>query len=72
MGFVAFPREWFRETRSWAETRGGALVVTHRPDGGMEPDPWGTPPPSLELQRRVKAAFDPLGISNPGRLPGRL
>lgn len=72
VGFVDLPQAWFDETRSWAEGHGGALVVTHRPNGGMGPDPWGTPPPSLELQRRVKAAFDPLGVSNPGRLPGRL
>lgn len=59
------------ELRSWAEEAGGSLVWRHgaRPAGF---DPWGTPPGSLALQRRVKAAFDPLGVCNPGRLPGGL
>jgi len=35
-------------------------------------DPWGAPPPTLVLQRRIKAAFDPLGVMVPGRLPGGL
>ncbi len=54
--------------REWAEREGGALVVAA--GGGL--DPWGTPPPSAALQRRVKQAFDPLGVCNPGRLPGRI
>jgi glycolate oxidase FAD binding subunit len=58
--------------RAWSEELGGALVVASRPDGGAFFDPWGTPPPSIELARRVKAAFDPAGIMNPGRLPGGL
>ena len=28
---------------------------------------WGTPPPTLELMRRIKRAFDPEAILNPGR-----
>jgi FAD/FMN-containing dehydrogenase len=35
-------------------------------------DPWGTPPSSLELQRRIVARFDPDRIINRGRLPGGL
>jgi glycolate oxidase FAD binding subunit len=61
------------KARSWAESSGGALVLLRGPDdlyGRF--DPWGTPPPSLELQRSVKSAFDPAGICNPGKLPGRL
>lgn len=57
--------------RHEAEAAGGALVVTKAP-GDTDLDPWGTPPGSVGLQRRVKAAFDPIGIANPGRLPGRL
>ncbi len=57
------------ELRRWAEAAGGALVV-EAGAGGV--DPWGTPPPSVDLQRRVKQAFDPLGVCNPGRLPGRI
>jgi glycolate oxidase FAD binding subunit len=61
------------ELRRWAEANGGALVVEAAPDGYAAAfDPWGAPPPSIDLQRRVKDAFDPVGIANPGRLPGRL
>jgi glycolate oxidase FAD binding subunit len=57
--------------RSWAESVGGALVVATAPPGfGL--DPWGAPPPTLPLQRRIKAAFDPIGVMVPGRLPGGL
>jgi glycolate oxidase FAD binding subunit len=28
---------------------------------------WGAPPPGLELMRRIKAEFDPLGMLNKGR-----
>ena len=72
VGFAALPDAWIDSTRAWAEENGGALVITSRPVNGAGPDPWGTPPASLSLQRKVKAAFDPLGISNPGRLPGGL
>lgn len=54
--------------RTWAESRGGAMVRTR----GQGFHPWGRPPPGLDLQRRVKAAFDPMGVCNPGRLPGGL
>ncbi len=61
------------ELRGWAESVGGALVVARAPARfSAELDPWGAPPPSAALQRRVKAAFDPLGVCNPGRLPGRI
>jgi glycolate oxidase FAD binding subunit len=57
--------------RSWAEERGGALVVVDAPSGGLSGlDPWGSPPPGLDLQRRLIAQFDPGRVINPGRLPG--
>jgi glycolate oxidase FAD binding subunit len=59
-----------RELRTWAESSGGTVVRIRGRLAGF--DPWGTPPESLELQRAVKMAFDPAGISNPGRLPGRI
>jgi len=57
--------------RIWAEGLGGSVVVIRAPAAG-ELEPWGAPPGSLELQRRVKEAFDPRRVSNPGILPGGL
>lgn len=57
------------DLRHWAEAQGGSLV---RLRGLSEADPWGAPPPALELQRRIIASFDPARILEPGRLPGRL
>jgi hypothetical protein len=57
--------------RDWAEGVGGALVMVTGPSpGGDGFDPWGTPPPGLDIQRRLIAQFDPARIINPGRLPG--
>lgn len=56
------------DLRSWAEASGGNLVVTRGDPSQFEP--WGTPPPGLELQRSLIAEFDPARILNPGRLPG--
>jgi hypothetical protein len=62
-----------QELREWAEHVGGALVVVRAPEALYgQLDPWGTPPPSQELQRRVVVQFDPCRIVNPGRLPGGL
>ncbi len=57
--------------RAWAESVEGALVVTNAPEG-FAVDPWGFAPSTLALQRRIKAAFDPMGIMVPGRMPGGL
>ncbi len=58
----------FAAARSWAESTGGALVMVAGGVTGI--DPWGTPPASIEIQRRIKATFDPAGICNPGIMPG--
>ncbi|MFV9673225.1 MAG: FAD-linked oxidase C-terminal domain-containing protein, partial [Acidimicrobiia bacterium] len=58
----------FAAARSWAESTGGALVMATGGVTGI--DPWGTPPASIEIQRRIKEAFDPAGICNPGIMPG--
>ncbi len=59
--------------RSWAESLHGALVLTDGPhDLYGRVDPWGTPPQSLPLQKRIVQRFDPVRILNPGRLPGGL
>lgn len=56
------------DVRSWAESVGGHLIMA-KGDPGLY-DPWGNPPPGLELQRRIIEGFDPKRILNPGRLPG--
>ena len=56
------------QMRTWTETAGGWLIRT----AGDAIEPWGTPPHSVALQRKVKEAFDPIGVCNPGRLPGGL
>ena len=59
--------------RNWAESSGGALVSIQAPTAGLDGlDPWGSPPPGLEIQRRLIAQFDPGRVINPGRLPGGL
>lgn len=61
------------ELRSWAEAAGGALVVVSSAEGTLgDFDPWGRPPPALDLQRRLISEFDPARVINPGRLPGGL
>jgi hypothetical protein len=58
------------DLREWAESLGGSLVVA-----AGDPDlfdPWGSPPPALDQQRRLIAQFDPRRVINPGRLPGGL
>ena len=59
------------ELREWAESVGGAMVLTAAPEPLYERiDPWGAPPTALDYQRRLVAEFDPYGVLNPGRLPG--
>ncbi len=61
------------DLRSWAEETGGSLVVVAAPQEGLDGfDPWGKPPPGLEVQRRLIAQFDPARVINPGRLPAGL
>lgn len=61
------------ELRKWAESVGGSLVVVNAPPAALPGfDPWGSPPPALDLQRRLIHEFDPARILNPGRLPGGL
>jgi glycolate oxidase FAD binding subunit len=67
-GFADWSDDRLGELRSWAESVGGAAVVVAAPGDGI--DRWGTAPGSVDLQRRVKDAFDPRRIMVPGRLPG--
>jgi len=57
--------------REEAESMGGSLVMLNAPDHLTRRfDPWGTPPSSIELQRRIVNLFDPGRRINPGILPG--
>ena len=67
-GLDGLDKETFVAARTWTESVGGALVVTAGADIGL--DPWGTSPASIEIQRRIKNAFDPAGICNRGIMPG--
>jgi hypothetical protein len=69
-GFADLDVAGLAALRVWAESVSGALVVLHGADDRI--DPWGTAPASLEIQQRIKAAFDPLGICNVSILPGGL
>jgi len=72
-GFAVADVAGLSRLRAWAEGVGGALVLVSTPDDVYRQlDPWGAVPDTIELQQRLKAAFDPAGVLNPGRLPGGL
>jgi glycolate oxidase FAD binding subunit len=57
-----------REVRAAAESAGGSLVLMAAPVGlRAEVGAWGTAPATLELMQRLKNAFDPHRVINPGR-----
>ncbi|MDP6549368.1 MAG: FAD-binding oxidoreductase [Dehalococcoidia bacterium] len=59
--------------RELARNAGGTAVVEHCPlPLKKRIDIWGDPPQGMELMRRVKQRFDPLGILNPGRFVGEI
>jgi len=54
--------------RKTAEAAGGSLVLMAAPDDVKKKvGAWGTPPPTLDVMRRLKDAFDPHHVLNPGR-----
>jgi glycolate oxidase FAD binding subunit len=57
-----------REMRARTEAAGGTLVMLAAPEDFLrEVGAWGALPPTIEIMRRLKAAFDPDGVLNPGR-----
>jgi len=65
---IAGGAEAVREARSAAESARGSLVMMAAPiELRREVGAWGSPPPTLELMKRLKNAFDPGRILNPGR-----
>ena len=65
---IASDADSVRQMRSQAEAASGSLVMLSAPDEFMrEVDAWGTRPPTLEVMRRLKNAFDPDSVLNPGR-----
>jgi FAD/FMN-containing dehydrogenase len=54
--------------RAAAEAAHGSLVLMAAPpDVVAKLGAWGTPPRTIQLMGRLKQAFDPTGILNPGR-----
>ncbi len=65
---IASDAQSVRDMRSKVEAAGGSLVMMSGPDDFVaEVGAWGTPPATIELMRRLKRAFDPDGVLNPGR-----
>jgi len=58
-----------QKVREHALALAGHAVVEDAP-AELRRDPWGPPPPGLRIMRRLKAAFDPAGVLNPGLMPG--
>jgi glycolate dehydrogenase FAD-binding subunit len=57
-----------RDARAAAEAARGSLVILAAPPSfADEVGAWGTPPATIELMRRLRKAFDPKGVLNPGR-----
>jgi len=59
--------------RELTRVAGGTTLVEHCPFPlKKQIDVWGDHPQGMEIMRRIKQKFDPLGILNPGRFAGRL
>lgn len=65
---IATGAQSVRDVRAASEAAHGSLVLLAAPpELRREVGAWGSPPPTLELMRRLKQVFDPVGIMNPGR-----
>lgn len=69
-GWSDLTRADFMAVRVRAEELGGAAVLRRAGSTLDGIDRWGAPPPSIEIQRRLKTLFDPSGVCNSGILPG--
>jgi glycolate oxidase FAD binding subunit len=59
--------------RKQADRDGGSLILPRCPtDWKAALHVWGTPRPDWALAERVKHAFDPKGVMNPGRFVGTI
>ncbi|TMB97122.1 MAG: FAD-binding oxidoreductase, partial [Chloroflexi bacterium] len=59
--------EEVRNVRAAVAAAGGSLVIMAGPsDFRREAGAWGTPPATLHLMRRLRTAFDPNEVINPG------
>ena len=57
-----------KAVRAQAEAAGGTLVMLAAPDDFMrEVGAWGAPPSTLGVMKRLRDAFDPDRVLNPGR-----
>ena len=71
VGAESVVSERLADLRAAAEAVGGSLVILDDPNDLLhDVDPWGTPPDSVPIQRRLVALFDPGRKINPGILPG--
>ena len=63
--------ETINRTREVVRAAGGSAVVEHCPPSlKKQIDVWGGHPEGLEVMRRIKQKFDPMGIMSPGRFVG--
>jgi len=65
---VAAPDE-VAAVRGAAIALGGHAQVVDGPEA-LRADPWGPPPPGVEVMRRLRDAFDPGHVLNPGLFVG--
>jgi glycolate oxidase FAD binding subunit len=72
IGFDTINPEVFSQIRSGVEETGGSAVIVRPGESLANLDPWGTPPPTIGIQRRMKDLFDPSRVCNPGILPAEI